>query len=163
MPHQLCSYCCEDAFLLKSLPAFSRNMYIDLCRFMELWPRICWTQLTSTPSSIKYVANECLNIWGVMFLSIPACSVYFSASTVLIALYTYFLCCLQKVSALSDRRFIFSIVFFSNARIEVLLIWTYLSFPPFPINLIRPVFRLTLSFRILEISYTLAPVAKILL
>lgn len=34
-------------------------------------------QLTSTPSSIKYVANEWRNICGVIFLEIPASLEYF--------------------------------------------------------------------------------------
>ena len=46
------------------------------------------------------------------------------------------------------------------SKTAVLLIWIYLSFRPFPLIRIRPEFKFIFSTRMLEISYTLAPVAK---
>ena len=45
--------------------------------FIELWPKIFCIYMISTPSSSRYVATEWRNIWGVMWIEIPAWHEYF--------------------------------------------------------------------------------------
>lgn len=105
-------------------------MYICVV-LMELCPNICCTQLISTPSSIRYVAKECLNICGVIFLLIPACFVYFfSISRTDCSVYLLPRLFIKKnpffwISALFSSKYCFSM-----CNTEVLLICTYLSLPP---------------------------------
>ena len=45
-------------------------MYISVVVIFS-WPRINWIVLRSAPFFKRWDANECLNVWGLIFLVIP--------------------------------------------------------------------------------------------